>query len=251
MPVALPRLLPSGRVLLVGFALLAAAVAAYVGARETDVFAVQEIEVEGAPPRVARRAEQALAGPLVGRSLLQVDTADLERALAGLPDVKPVSYDRAYPQTLRVRLLAERPVAVLRRGADAWLVSERGRVLGTLGERRPAKLPRIWVAQLAAPREGVVLELDEARRPALALGAVLATESAFLSRIRDARLQGEEITLVLRNGAYLRLGPPHDIGLKIAVAKQVLSVSGPIGDGYLDVSVPQRPVARLEPKVSD
>jgi hypothetical protein len=237
-------------VLVVGFAALAAAVAGYVGARETDVFAVQKVEVEGAPPRIARRAEGALAGALVGRSLLEVDTADLERALSGLPDVEPVSYDRAYPETLRVRLVAERPVAVLRRGADAWLVSERGRILRALGEQRPASLPRIWVAQLASPREGSVVELDEARRPALALGAVLASDPAFLSRVRDARLLGDEVTFVLKSGAFLRLGTPHDVALKIAVAKQVLSVSGTVGAGYLDVSLPQRPVAQLDTQVS-
>ena len=50
---AFVRLLPSGRSLLIGFALVAAAAGLYTLARVTPMFAVQRIEVEGAPPAVA------------------------------------------------------------------------------------------------------------------------------------------------------------------------------------------------------
>ena len=46
-----------------------------------------------------------------------------------------VSYDRAFPRTARVVVSAERPAAVLRRGAQAWLVTERGRVAAHYIER--------------------------------------------------------------------------------------------------------------------
>ena len=66
------RLLPSGRALLLGFALLGAGVLAYVGARETSVFALRSIEITGAPPRVAAHVRAALL-PLEGRSMLALN----------------------------------------------------------------------------------------------------------------------------------------------------------------------------------
>jgi hypothetical protein len=50
------------------------------------------------------------------------------------------------------------------------------------------------------------------------------------------------MTLVLRHGTEIRLGRPADVGLKLVIARRVLALV----DGtpaYVDVSVPQRPVA--------
>ncbi|MBA2568115.1 MAG: FtsQ-type POTRA domain-containing protein [Actinobacteria bacterium] len=246
---SIARILPSGRSLLVGFGLILGAIALYAGARVTSLFAVQQVEVQGAPPRVAGRVEEAL-GSLAGTSLPSVDAADIDRALAGLPDVQAIDFDRAYPRTLRVTVVAERPVAVLRRGADAWLISERGRVLRGLPGARPALLPRIWVARLAAPRDGSILTEIEAREPALALGVVLAAHPTLVVRIRDARAQDGEINLVLRSGTEIRLGSSHDLALKLAAARQTLAELETSGEGYVDVSVPERPVSGVESQVS-
>lgn len=247
---ALARVLPSGKSLLVGFAIIVAAVGAYAGARWTSLFAVHHVQVQGAPPSVAARVETALKEPLRGDSLLSVGQADVDRALAGLPDVQAIGFDRAFPQTLRVMVVAERPVAVLRRGADAWLVSERGRVLRALPGARPSGLPRIWVAELAPPRDGVVLKDDSAVQPALALGAVMGDDPQFLKKIEHAVHRGTGIDLLLENGVELRLGPPHDFALKVAVAQEVLEAVPGAAGGYVDVSVPARPVAQIEPQLS-
>lgn len=243
------RVLPSGRSLLVGFGLILGAIALYAGARGTSLFAVHQVEVRGAPPRVSVRVEEAL-GPLTGKSLPSVSAADIDRALAGLPDVQAIGFDRAYPRTLLVTVVAERPVAVLRRGADAWLVSEKGRVLRDLPGKRPALLPRIWVAGLAAPRDGSILTELEAREPALALGTVVAADPKFAARIREARAREGELDLVLRSGTEIRLGSGHDLPLKLAVAREILAALEAPGKGYVDVSVPERPVSRVEPQVS-
>ena len=246
---SLARILPSGRSLLVGFALILAAIGLYVGARQTSLFAVHQVEVKGAPPRVSARVEAALT-PLTGKSLPSVDAADIDRALAGLPDVQAIGFDRAYPRTLRVTVVAERPVAVLRRGADAWLVSERGRVLRELPGARPVLLPRIWVARLEAPRDGTILTELEAREPAQALGTVLASDPKFVGRVREARARDGEVDLVLRSGTEIRLGSRHDLPLKLAVAREILTALEAPGEGYVDVSVPERPVSQVESQVS-
>ena len=231
--------LPSGRSLLVGFALLGLAVACYLAARETSLFAVQQVEVTGARPYVIRQVDEALA-PLDGKSLLAVDDAAIQERLRGLPDVTLVSYDRAFPHTARIIVAAERPVAVLRRGAESWLVSERGRILRHLPDPSGWALPRIWYAG-DVPSNGTLLSDPEALTPAVALGRVLAANRRFFFQVDQARENEDGLTLTLQGGTELRLGAAEELPVQLAVARRVLTVAG--GDvAYVDVSVPERAV---------
>ena len=140
------RLLPSGPSLAIGFGVLAAVIAAYGIARETPLFEIRKIEIVGASPQVARGVQDALA-PLRGQSLVGLENSDLDRRIAGLSDVVGVTHDRAFPHTLRVFVLPERPLLVLRRGDESWLVSARARVVRPLTKGACAGLPRVWVAR--------------------------------------------------------------------------------------------------------
>jgi cell division protein FtsQ len=235
------RLLPSGRALLVGFAVVAAVVGAYLAARGTSMFAVQQIEVAGARPAVVQRVDAKLK-PLEGTSLLSVDAAAIDRRLSALRDVSLVSYDRAFPHTARIVISAERPVAVLRKGSRAWVVTERGRVLEQLGDATASGLPRIWLADAPVPAAGELLSGDDALEPALVLGGVLSADRAFFQQVREARVTEGDLVLVLRIGTEIRLGPADDLPLQLAVAERVLSEVGPAAH-YVDVSVPERAVA--------
>jgi hypothetical protein len=239
-PIPIARFLPSGRSLLIGFGLLGLAVGGYLLARETSMFAVRQVEVTGARPSVVRRVDKALA-PLAGQSLLSVDAAAIDSHLQALPDVSLLSYDRAFPNTARIVVSAERPVAVLRRGSDAWLVTERGRVLRRLDDPAVWSLPRIWVAGSSVPGDGALLTDEEALGPALVLGRVLAADRSVFAQVGEARDMNGELALVLRGGTELRLGAGEDIPLQLAVARRVLDLL----DGearYVDVSVPERAV---------
>lgn len=247
--IVLGRVLPSGRSLAIAFALLAATIGAYAAARETSLFAVRTVEVRGEPPAAKLRVERALA-PLAGHNLLALDAGDAERALAGLPDITVLGVDRAFPSTLRVTVTAERPAAVLRRGSESWIVSERGRILRKAGESPPRRLARIWVEQVRLPDDGALLSDEEALAPARALGAVLAADRGFYDRVREARGERNDVDLVLRTGTEVRLGAPEDIGLKVAVAAKILKALPGASDGYLDVSVPERAAARVDSQVS-
>jgi hypothetical protein len=234
------RLLPSGRALLIGFAAIAAVLGAYVAARGTSLFAVQQIEVTGARPSVVQRVDAAL-GPLQGTSLLSLDAAAIDRRLSPLRDVSLVSYDRAFPHTARIVVSAERPVAVLRKGSQAWIVTERGRVLEQLSDATSSTLPRIWLADVSLPASGEIVSADEVRRAALLLGGALSADRALFDQIREARDVEGELTLVLRSGTEIRLGAADELPLQLAVAKHVLNAVGP-GAAYVDVSVPERAV---------
>jgi cell division protein FtsQ len=240
--------LPSRRSLLVGLGLLAVAAGSYVAARQSSAFAVNRVEVAGAPAEVRAQVQRALAS-LSGTSLLALDGAALVRRVEALPTVVAVRYDRAFPHTLRLTVVAETPVAVLRRGAEAWLLSARGRVVSRVQRRHVPGLPRIWVPAKTEVEPGGFLAPEAGGTAARAL----AVAARFPAPIALATAQADELVFRLRSGLELRLGAPADVRLKLAVARRALARL-PAGATYLDVSVPGRPVAGVasadNPKVS-
>jgi cell division protein FtsQ len=231
------RLLPSGSSLLAGVTLLALGVGAYGVARETGLFAIERIEVVGAPPGVSARVRAALE-PLEGQSLVGLRSEDLDRKIVALPDVIGVTHDRAFPHTLRVYVVPERALVVLRRGDESWLVSARARVVRPLERGARPLLPRIWVPRDVEVSAGDTLADGAAQR---AVRVLVLARDVLPARVRSVRLEGPETTLILRSGVEVRLGREHDLALKLAVAAEVLPQLSDDAT-YLDVAVPDRPV---------
>jgi cell division protein FtsQ len=230
------RWLPTGRSVAVGFALFAAAGGAYAIARETSIFAVQRIEIAGAPPALAAQIRTALE-PLDGKSLVSFSRSDADRRLVGLPQIAGVSYDRDFPHTLRVMVTVEQPVAVLRKASEAWLVSASGRVLAALPAGSHPPLPRIWLAAEINVTVGAPVATGDAVRVAAAL-----REAHFPGRVLSVRDDGGgRLVLQLESGREVRLGDMSNMPVKLAVAAAVLPRSK--GAAYVDVSVPTRAVA--------
>jgi hypothetical protein len=139
-------------------------------------------------------------------------------------------------------------VAVLRRGADSWLVSARARVLQPLRRGVRSGLPRIWVGRKASVTVGATLADGDGGRATRALAPLAGIH--FQPDVASVRTGEDELTYVLRSGLELRLGDSGDLRLKLAIARRILPVLGPVArGGYLDVSVPQRPVASTNPQV--
>jgi cell division septal protein FtsQ len=237
---ALVRLLPSGRSLLVGFAIVLGAAGLYALARVTPVFALNRVEVEGAPPAVAARVRAALE-PLDGTNLLALNDAEVQRRLGALTMVASASYDRDFPHTLRVVVQPEHPVALVRHGADAWVVAASGRVVAAVEPHAVSGLPRVWVTSDTV-RVGNALTDSFGLRAVRALA--LARKARLEGRIRTVRAADHELTFLLGSGLELRLGDLRAVRLKLAVAARVLpDLLEHGGYAYLDVSAPERPVA--------
>ncbi|HYI75349.1 MAG TPA: FtsQ-type POTRA domain-containing protein [Gaiellaceae bacterium] len=224
--------------MLAAVAVLAIAGISYLVAYSTSVFAVEKIDVRGAPPEVARQVEAATSG-FVGASLVAIDPDAVEGTLRALPVVAGVSVDRAFPDTLIVRVAPERPVAVVRRGRSSWLVTGAGKVIRPIETGTERSFPRLWLAKGASIRLGRLV-------PAGWLPATRALADAHSvglgTRVKGVRPEGDELTLVLRRGTEIRLGRATEVGLKLTVAAKVLALVDP-STSYIDVSVPQRPVA--------
>lgn len=232
--------LPSGRSILIALAILAAAAGAYAVARETSVFAVRAIDVRGGTPAIRAQVRAALA-PELGRSLLRVNGSELGQRLSALSTVRSFHYDRSFPSTLKVTVTAERPVLVIRQGKAAYLVSASGRVIRTLAHPRLAGLPRLWLPTKAEqPRVGA--ELPEAALAAAVAAAPLAS-APLPGGVKAVLSNGSRLDLELASGFQVRLGGVGDLRLKLAIARRILRVTGvAYAPGYIDVSVPERPV---------
>jgi hypothetical protein len=242
------RYVPSGRSVLVGLALVLIAVGLYGLARETSMFAVQTVRVEGASPSLAASVRHEL-GRYDGRSLVGLDAVSVEQHLAGMPAVRSASVDRAFPHTLSVRVVPELPVAVVRRGPDSFLVSARGRVIAPVERGAHRELARIWLPATTDIELGSFLGGQDGGLAARSLATFVG--SGFPGRVTFVRALDGQITLGLRGGLEILLGAPVDLGLKIAIAHGIVpSLASPAAGGpdYLDLAVPERPVAGRNPQ---
>jgi cell division septal protein FtsQ len=180
---------------------------------------------------------------------MTVDAGAVAERVDGLPAVRRSVVDRAFPHTLRIRVVPEIPVAVLRRGADSWLVSARGRVIAPVGLGTHRTLPRIWVPARTEIDLGTLLGDEPGALAARSLAALVG--SGFPNRIAFVRALDGQITLGLRGGLEIHLGAPVDLRLKIAIAHGILpalALPGQGGPDYLDIAVPERPVAGRNPQ---
>lgn len=242
------RFVPSGRSLLVGCALVLIAGGLYGLARGTSMFAVNTIEVEGATPAVAADVRRELSR-YDGRSLVTIDGSTVAHQVDGLPTVRAAVVDRGFPHTLRVHVEPEIPVAVLRRGTDAFLVSARGRVIAPVPRGTKRSLPRIWLPATTALELGSLLGSGDGGLAARSLAAFVG--GGFTNQITFVRALDGQITLGLRGGLEIHLGPPIDLRLKIAIAHSIvprLALPSHGGPDYLDITVPERPVAGRNPQ---
>lgn len=231
---------PSARAAGVVAAVAAVVALLYVAARETSLFAVRTVAVSGAPPDV-RAAVAEAASAWEGTSLVALDGDELRRRLEALPVVRSVEYDRAFPHTLALQVIPEQAAAVVRSGGEAWLVSERGRVMAAAERDGARGLPHVRVAEVDLG-PGEFLDEADAR---LAVAVATDVPKGFPVPVRAIRASDGAVELRVARGTEVRLGDARDLRLKLAVAARVLrSLSAEEQEElvYLDVSVPERPV---------
>jgi cell division protein FtsQ len=241
-PSARPALgVPWARALAIGGAVVAVVGLAYLGARESSVFALEKVEVRGATPEVAGQVRAALAATR-GESLVALDRGDLEATLRALPWVASAHVDRAFPHRLVVTVEPERPLAVYRDGAHAWLVARSGKVVASV---RPNERPRLARLRVELSKPPVVGRTLPGETAAGALRLLAAVPHRLPSRVLYARMDETGATLVLSEGPEIRLGDMTGLEAKFAAAQAILRSlddADPARSGYLDVSLPGRVV---------
>jgi cell division septal protein FtsQ len=228
----------------------------YLWGSRSPTFSIDRVVLTGCRQVGHQRALRLLEERFVGKNLFTVRAAQVDDALEPLFFVADVDVDRDFPATLRVRVREHVPALYALAGSRWYLVSEKGVVLGAVRrERRKAaeallagpldvarKLPAVRATVPALRKDA--LAGDEEVRMAL---EVLATLPADLrAGVAEVRRRPEGIRLRLRSGAVADLGPLSRLTAKAVALQAVLDYySGQkVAAQYVDVSVPDRPVAK-------
>ena len=207
--------------------------------RDSSLVRVERVEVTGLTGRDAPRMRARLVTAAREMTTLNVRTRDLEQALAAHPALRRVEADARLPRTLEVHVVEHRPVAVLRSGRrDGPAVAADGTLLRGLVPARP--LAVVQVGRLPSS-EGRRLRDRRARRLVRALAAAPGPLTHRFSGAAEE--PGRGVVLRMRRGPELLLGGLHDLDVKWAAAARVLADPASRGAAYVDVRLPERPVA--------
>ena len=143
----------------------------------------------------------------------------MERTLAAVPVVRSAHVDRAFPNTLKIQVQAERPLAVYRDGAKAWVIARTGRVLAPIKPDEQPGLPRLKAEVESTPTVGKSLTGTDALTALLALQAV---PNRLPGKVLYSQVDETGVTLVMAgSGLEIRLGEPRELEAKMAAAVAV------------------------------
>ena len=240
-------------------AFLLVALVGYLVLSYTPAFTITKVETT-ATKHISRASIAKLAKVPKGSTLLNLDEDKVTRNLKKNPWVGSVTYERKYPDTVRI-VVRERKVSAL-------VVMSAGDVVWYLGEGN------VWIepasikvgesdsiddlALAAAQKAGVMLITDVPASITPVAGSTVNSE--VLNGVASYREQfGEKISsqivsfsavsvdsigCTLKSGVQVSLGSPTNISSKEAVLAQILEkYQGKLT--YVNVRVPTRPAYRL------
>lgn len=231
------RLSPRGRRRLAALVLAAAALSAVYAfwLRDAGVVKIEDVAVSGLSGPDAGRAGDALAGAAREMTTLNLDRDRLERTAAAFPTVRALDLNRRFPDGLAIRVIEHQPVAVVVDGDRRVPVAADGSILSGLPVS--GRLPELAVDEAASER----LEPGAGLASARVAGGAPVELRARLASVARGPERGIVITLG-DGGTELIFGPPTQIAAKWAAASRVLA-DGVAGASYVDVRLPDRPVA--------
>jgi cell division protein FtsQ len=225
---------PRRALVLAGVAALLVAAAWYWG-RDLSLWSVDNVRVTGASGQDAARIEAALRSAAHGMTTLHVRTGDLRAAVARFPIVKSLNVRSSFPHGLRIEVVQNVAVAALAAAGRPVAVAADG----TLLRDRPVDGLPLVPAQ-AVPTGARVTDAQAAGAIALAAAAP-AGARPLMVRIGPEGHDG--LRVELQGGFRIEFGPRARLHAKWAAALRVMADARAGGATYLDVRVPERPVA--------
>ena len=204
--------------------------------RHSSFVKVEHVTVKGLNTNDADRIRQALTSAARDMSTLDVNQDALLSAVASYTAVKDVEATAHFPHGLTIRVIQERPVALLQTGGSHVLLAADGSVLKRHPGPRPAARDPHPVGRAHAHADGplALTELHVAAAPPPALARRIAS-------IGSGKTRG--IVVRLRNGPQVIFGDDTRVDAKWAAAAGVLANPASKGATYVDVRLPERPVA--------
>jgi cell division protein FtsQ len=202
--------------------------------RDSSFVRVERVSISGLGE--APRLRQQLAVAARTMSTLHVRQDRLDNVVAGYPAVERLEVHRDLPHALRIEVVEFQPAALLVSGASRMPVAGDGRLLRGLRPEVPLPVIKLRGA-LPAERLGPGMPL----RAAEVAGAAPLPLRRRLTTVIQRGDRG--LVAQVRNGPDLVFGDTSRLAAKWLAAARVLADQDSRGAAYVDVRLPERPVA--------
>jgi cell division protein FtsQ len=204
--------------------------------RDSSLVSVDHVTVTGVDGADAAAIRSALRSAGRKMTTLDVQTAELRRAVSRFPEVKGLRVSTQFPHGLTIRVLESVPVAEVDVAGKKVPLTSDGRVLPA--RRATASLPLIVLAE---PPSGSRLTQPWTLAAARLLGAA---PYQLLPRVAEImNVTGRGLVAQLRDGPSVYFGNATQAAAKWAAMLAVLANSASQGASYIDVTDPQHPAA--------
>jgi len=222
------------RVVLVVLALIVALGSLGLWLRTSSLVGVDSVTITGIEGRQAGEIRDVLTAASLDMTTLAVDEAALRKAISGYPVVRRLRTSTDFPHRLRITLDTYRPVAGLQAGGAITAVAANGTLLrGSVAKN----LPLVGVKQ--APTGGRVGDVQTRR----AIDVVSSAPAALRRRVERVFRGSRGLAATVEGGPKVYFGGGRRLRAKWSAAAQVLAHSDARGASYIDVRIPERPVA--------
>jgi cell division protein FtsQ len=204
---------------------------------------VESVTVTGLSGPEAPELRRKLVAAGMQQSTLDVKVAEIRAAVAGAPEIRSITVSPDFPHALRIDVMENRPVAEL-------VIPGRGKLpIAANGTLMPdAKghkaVPELRVSAMPpTDRPSGQVRLDDPATSRL-VSVAAAAPPALLHRAESvAYVKGDGFVVQLREGPKIQFGDDKRLHDKWAAAAGVLAAKGSSGASYVDVRLPERPVA--------
>ena len=205
--------------------------------RDSSLVAVDQVTVTGLTSRDADRVRVALASTAETMTTLHVDEGRLQDAAAAFPVVARVEAKPDFPHGMTIHVVEHRPVALAVADGRKQPLAGDGSVLAGIAVE--GDLPTIDLYVSMPQRRLGPGAARDAARVAGAAPAVIVRRVETIAREGGAR----GVVAELEDGTELAFGAPDQLAAKWAAAIRVLADDEADGATYIDVRIPERPVA--------
>jgi len=219
----------------IGLIVVGAVLAAAWIVTHSSLLDVGRVRVTGAQQATPAEVRHA-AGVRRGDPVLFVDTGAVEHRVERVAWVDKARVERSLGGEVDVHVTERRPAAWARRAPDrVALVDVHGRVLADAAAPPPG-LPE-FTGLRSVPRAGRQIA------PVAAARVLEKLPPALGLRVTRITVDGDTVTLGVRDGPEVRLGSPRGVAAKARAALAVLASTTGAPPRYIDVRVPSAPVA--------
>jgi cell division protein FtsQ len=203
--------------------------------RDAPVVAVNDVWVTGISGPDAPAIRAALTDAAHDMTTLHVRSDALRTAVSPFPIVKDLRVETDFPHGMRIAVIEHDAVAAVDiDGARVPVAAD-----GTLLRGRPAGA-RLVTLQIPSANGGGRLT---SRRGRAAVAVMGAAPKGLRAYVQGIQFGPDGMRVTLRNGPLLEFGDGARARAKWIAAARVLGDPRGAGASYLDVRIPERPVA--------